>query len=93
MYEIQEPQPKITEDGKVNHYELNLINKVERGGWLGERIDATPGEPGKSVFGEEIPAKPGKQLPLLYDRNSVEEVYDKEKGITTLIAKTRCRIL
>jgi len=87
MYEIQEPKPKITEDGKVNHYELNLINKVERGGWLGERIDATPGEPGKSVFGEEIPAKPGKQLPLLYDRNSVEEVYDKEKGITTLIAK------
>lgn len=87
MYEIKEPKPKITEDGKVDHYELNLINKVEKGGWLGERIDATPGEPGKSVFGEEIPAKHGKQLPLLYDKSSIEEVYDKEKGITVLVAK------
>ncbi|MBZ4668099.1 MAG: uncharacterized protein PWP07_2156 [Epulopiscium sp.] len=87
MYEIKEPKPEITEDGTVNHYELNLINKVNKGDWLGERIDATPGEPGKSILGEIIPAKPGKQFPLLYDKQSVEEVYDPEKGITTLIAK------
>ncbi|WP_341877851.1 FapA family protein [Defluviitalea saccharophila] len=87
MYEITEPKPEITEDGTVNHYELNLINKVSKGDWLGERIDATPGEPGKSILGETIPAKPGKQFPLYYDKHSVEEVYDEEKGITTLIAK------
>lgn len=87
MYQVTEPKPEITEDGSVNHYELNLINKVSKGDWLGERIDATPGEPGKSVLGEEIPAKPGKQLPLHYDKHSVEEVYDEEKGMTTLIAK------
>lgn len=87
MYEITDPKPEITEDGTVNHYELKLINKVNKGDWLGERIDATPGEPGKSILGEVIPAKPGKQFPLHYDKNSVEEVYDEEKGITTLIAK------
>jgi len=87
MYELIEPKPTLTEDGTVNHYELSLINKVSEGDWLGERIDATPGEPGKSVLGEEIPAKSGKQFPLHYDKQSVEEVYDKEKGVTILVAK------
>lgn len=87
MYQISEPKPRVSEDGTVDHYELNLINKVSVGAWLGERNDATPGEPGKSVFGEEIPAKPGKQLPLFYDKGSVEEIYDKEKGLTTLTSK------
>jgi len=47
MYELEEPRPEIREDGKANYYELKLINKVKAGDWLGERIDATEGFPGK----------------------------------------------
>lgn len=82
MYEMKEAKPEIKEDGNVDHYELNLINKVRVGDWLGERIDATPGDAGKSVTGRVIPPVPGKTLPLLYDRTSVKEVH--KEGVTTL---------
>jgi len=42
----------------VDHYELNLINKVKTGDWLGERIDPTPGTAGKSVKGNRYPQDP-----------------------------------
>lgn len=85
LYEIAPPQPKLVESGNVNHYELNLINHVREGDWLGERKEPTPGIPGKNVKGQEIPPIPGRNLPLLYDRASVKEVY--ENGVTTLLAK------
>lgn len=82
MYELKEPKPEIKEDGNADHYELHLINRVNEGEWLGERIDPTSGTPGKSVKGRVLPAMPGKKYPLMYDRNSVREVY--ENGVTTL---------
>ncbi len=85
LYEITPPQPQIIDSGNVNHYELNLINRVKEGDWLGERKDPTPGTPGKTVTGKELPAVPGQNLPLLYDRVSVQESY--QTGITTLYSK------
>lgn len=85
LYEIAAPQPQIIDSGNVNHYELNLINRVNIGDWLGERMDPTPGFPGKNVRGKEIPPIPGRNLPLLYDRISVKEEY--KDGITTLLSK------
>lgn len=85
MYEIREPRPELKEDGKVDHYELNLINKVKQGDWLGDRTDPTDGMPGKSVKGEVVHQLRGRRFPLFYDANTVTEVY--EKGITTLYAK------
>lgn len=84
MYELKDPKPEIKEDGNVDHYELNLINKVEAGAWLGERLDPTPGIPGKSVKGNVINPMPGKKYPLLYDRTTVREEY--ENGVTTLFS-------
>lgn len=84
-YEITAPKPQVIDSGKVNHYELNLINHVEKGEWLGERIEPTPGIPGKNVMGKEIPPIPGKTYPLLYDRVSVYE--ETANGVTTLYAK------
>ena len=84
MYELKEARPEIKEGGNVDHYELNLINKVESGAWLGDRVDPTPGIPGKSVKGNIINAVSGSNIPLLYDRNSVKEVYDN--GVSTLYA-------
>ncbi|WFR55697.1 FapA family protein [Anaerocolumna sp. AGMB13025] len=82
MYQLKEYTPEIKEDGTVDYYELNLINKVEEGEWLGSRTDATKGTPGKTVKGETVPAVPGKTYSLSYDRKTVKEVY--ENGVTSL---------
>lgn len=82
LYDLKDAKPDIKEDGNVDHYELNLINKVNEGDWLGERIDPTNGTPGKSIRGNVIVAMSGKKYPLFYDKVSVKEVY--ENGITTL---------
>ncbi|MCX7710988.1 MAG: FapA family protein [Clostridia bacterium] len=84
LYELKEVKPEVKEDGNVDHYELNLINKVEAGDWLGERSDPTEGIPGKSVKGNTILPMAGKKYPLFYDKNSVKEV--AEEGKTTLYA-------
>jgi len=81
MYEVTEPKPKIVEDGSVNFYDLDLIHQVKAGDWLGERINPTQGEPGKSVFGTEIKPVAGEFLPLPYDRNSVEMVQEEGKDV------------
>lgn len=84
-YELKECRPETKEDGKVDHYELNLINRVVAGDWLGEKTDPTDGFPGKSVKGNILMPSKGKDLPLFYDRNTVREVY--QDGKTTLYAR------
>jgi uncharacterized protein (DUF342 family) len=81
MYELQSAQPEVREDGKVDFYELKLINRVHTGDWLGERIDAKIGEPGISVKGKVLEQKKGKTLPLNYDKNSVKEVSEPGKTV------------
>jgi len=87
MYELEDVKPEEVEDGKVNYYELNLINKVNAGDWLGERIEPTEGTPGRTVFSEIVKAVPGKQEKLFYDRKTITETLDETLGITTLTAK------
>lgn len=90
MFELKDPHPEIKDDGKVNYYELNLINKVNEGDWLGERTDPTEGVPGKTVRGETIKPLAGKRYPMFYDPNTVKEVY--KDGVTTLISKIRSAV-
>lgn len=85
MYELKEAKPEVSESGKVDFYEMRLINKVKPGDWLGERIEATDGIPGKTVKGEEIKPVKGKTATLSYDRNSVSEIQSHAK--TTLVSK------
>lgn len=82
MYQSKEFKPEIKEDGRVDYYEMNLINRVGEGEWLGECTDPTKGIPGKTVTGETIPALPGKKYIPKYDKKSVRAIY--ENGITTL---------
>lgn len=82
MFELKEVKPEAKEDGNVDHYELNLINRVAEGEWLGERTDPTEGRPGKTVRGSTILPVNGKELPLFYDKSTVKEVYSS--GKTTL---------
>ncbi|MEW5947629.1 MAG: FapA family protein [bacterium] len=62
--EAGKPRPSIGEDGTVNFYELNIIQNVLENEPLAEKIPPTPGKNGMNVLGEEIPAKPGKDVPL-----------------------------
>jgi len=84
LYEVKDKKPKIEDDGKVNHYELSLIESVSKGDWVGEMSAPTDGVPGKTVTGETIEAKPGKIKKLLFDSKTVVAI--EEPGKTTLKA-------
>jgi uncharacterized protein (DUF342 family) len=79
MYELMESKPEMRQDGRVNYYDLKLINRVSPGDWLGERIEATVGVPGKTVKGEVIRPSMGKSALLNYDKNSVTETSTLDK--------------
>ncbi len=81
MYELMEAKPEVGADGKVDFYDMRLINRVKPGDWLGERIEPTDGTPGKTVKGEIIKAVKGKTTPLNYDKNSVKEISSDNKTI------------
>ncbi|WP_153122872.1 DUF342 domain-containing protein [Peribacillus tepidiphilus] len=77
-------KPTIREDGKADYYDMNFIDEVKKGDWLGEKIPATSGKPGKTVTGELILPKKGKDKKLQYDIKTVTEI--EEDGKTVLRA-------
>ncbi len=81
MFQLKETKPKAQEDGNVNHYELDLINKVSEGDWLGEKTMPTEGFPGKTVKGSILKALPGKSIPLMYDKNTVREASNNGRSV------------
>jgi len=85
-YTITEKKPIVKEDGSVNYYELNLIDNVKAGDWLGEKIPPQDGKPGKTVTGKIIPPRRGIDFKLKYDRKTVGEFV--ENGIIVLRALT-----
>lgn len=85
MYELLESKPEIRDDGKADFFDMRLINHVDPGDWLGERIEAIEGKSGKTVRGEEIKPVKGKTFALNYNRNSVKEV--AEGGKTVLYSR------
>jgi len=67
----QDHKPTILEDGRVDFRELNLIQNIEKGGVLCTLIPPSPGIPGKTVAGTDIPAMDGKPAVLPKGRNVV----------------------
>lgn len=57
-------KPKELENGSVDFYDLGLIQIVDEGTVLAERIPPTPGVNGKDVLGRVIPAPKGKDIRL-----------------------------
>jgi len=71
-YKFKPKKEKIfteTENGKVDFHNLNLINNVLKGEIIGEKIPSTPGEGGINIFGEGIPAQPGRDILLTPGKN------------------------
>lgn len=54
--------------GRVDHRELNLIQSVKEDETLATATLPEPGIPGQNVFGEEIPAPPGKPAKIRIGR-------------------------
>ncbi|WP_107841988.1 DUF342 domain-containing protein [Metasolibacillus meyeri] len=77
--QIPERKPIIKEDGKADYYEMNFIHEIHENSWLGEKIPAQPGIAGQTIFGEALPATPGKDASLKYDRKSAYEVEEDGK--------------
>ncbi len=80
-FNITDKKPKVAVDGSVNHYELNLIDNIKKGDWLGEKISPTDGIPGKTVRGNLIPSIKGRDEKLKYDKKTVGEFEETEKII------------
>ncbi|MGF9975338.1 DUF342 domain-containing protein [Viridibacillus arvi] len=80
--EQSERKPLIREDGKADYFDMNFISEIEAHAWLGEKIPADSGEPGKNVLGESIPALPGKDAPIKYDQKTVYEKVDEDGKVT-----------
>lgn len=76
-----ERKPTIRKDGKADFYDMNFIDEIKKGDWLGEKKPATEGIPGKTVTGELVVPRKGKDIKLLYDRKTVAEVVEGEKKV------------
>lgn len=62
-------RPVEQEDGRVDFKSLNMFTTVCEGDLLAEKIPPTQGVPGVDIFGNQIPAKPGRDLPLPIGKN------------------------
>ncbi|MCF6147338.1 MAG: DUF342 domain-containing protein [Candidatus Kuenenia sp.] len=63
-------KPKVNDDGKVDYYNVSVIENVEEKQILARLIDPTPGKPGKSVYKEPIAPVPGKPCNLPVGENT-----------------------
>ncbi|KQL34275.1 DUF342 domain-containing protein [Psychrobacillus sp. FJAT-21963] len=81
-----EKKPEIKEDGKADYFDMNFLVEIKEGSWLGEKIPPRKGIDGINIFGQEIAASMGEDLPLKYDPQTAYEV--EEVGKTVLRSKT-----
>lgn len=65
----QDRGPKQLNDGRMDYYNVNLIDCVEPGDVLAVIEDASPGQPGFTVTGEVIPALDGTPVYLRSGKN------------------------
>ena len=64
-------QPKELEHHKVDFRELKLISAAAQGDVLARKIPAGKGEPGMTIMGRVVPAKPGKDIIFTTGRNTI----------------------
>ncbi|OPA77620.1 polymerase [Paenibacillus selenitireducens] len=86
----QNKKPMELEDGSVNYKEVIQLNNVLKGQLIAERALPTDGTPGKTVTGEEIAPKKGKEVRFKMGKNVVVDPGNKAMyaAIDGLIATT-----
>ncbi|WP_313992026.1 FapA family protein [uncultured Selenomonas sp.] len=55
---------------RVDYKDMNIFIKAQIGDVLAVRTPETAGVPGKDVYGNEVPARPGKPLPMPQGKNT-----------------------
>lgn len=80
-FELSPRRPVIREDGNADFFELQFIDEVKPGDWLGEKIPATAGTDGRNLAGVALPAKRGRDMPLKYDAQTVLEQQEGNKVV------------
>ncbi|MDB5052437.1 MAG: hypothetical protein JWM44_487 [Bacilli bacterium] len=78
-YIMSERKPIIQQDGTADYYEMNFLDEVKKDEWLGEKIIAGVGTPGRTVTGNMLPAMQGKDKQLYYDNATIVEVNEGDK--------------
>jgi uncharacterized protein (DUF342 family) len=81
-------KPAISEDGRVDFRELNIVESVRNGQLLCTVIPPTKGDNGKRVTGEEIVARNGRPVSLPKGKN-VELSEDKQYLISKIDGQVR----
>lgn len=61
---------KVKEDGSVDFHDLDIVQSVVAGQILAEKKPPTKGKAGKTITGRVLPAKDGKDIPLLPGNNN-----------------------
>lgn len=84
-YKIAPKKPTLDDKNNANHYEMNLINNIKKGDWLGEKIPATKGKNGENIYGEMLPGSLGEDRQLKYDYKSVDSI--EKNNVEVLVAK------
>ncbi|MEY8491952.1 FapA family protein [Lachnospiraceae bacterium 29-91] len=67
---VVERKFEVDEHDRVDYASLHFFQSVEPGGVICEAVLPTPGEPGRTVLDQEIPAKDGKEAPLTKGQNT-----------------------
>ncbi len=68
--ETKERRPVILDNGSVDYKDVKSYNIVTAGEVLAVKHPRTMGKPGMDVFGNEIPAKDGKDIKILEGKNT-----------------------
>ncbi|URA10691.1 FapA family protein [Thermospira aquatica] len=61
---------KVKEDGSVDFHDLDVVQSVVAGQILAVKEPAGKGKPGKTITGRVLPARDGKDVPLLPGNNN-----------------------
>lgn len=67
---LSQVKPSELADGRVDYYNLNLVQNVDAGQVLAVRTPPGEGIPGKKVTGEEIRTQPGREARLFAGKNT-----------------------
>lgn len=80
---LQDNTPKISNDGKVDYFDLGLVTNVKAGDILVTIIPPTDGEKGFNIFGKEVEPVKGKSRSIKAGKNVV--LSEDMETITALI--------
>lgn len=88
--DAQMKKPTELEDGTVDFKEVTRLTNVRKGQLIAERLPAKDGAPGKTVTGEDIPGRKGKEARFKIGKNVVADGEQKAlyAAIDGMVVKT-----